>query len=327
MANMKNPGALAGASGVRVPASRAAAGSFSYSTSGPDAKALTAALGGRWFGGYGSAPCPVCQLERRRDQTALTISTGQGGRLLAHCKRLGCDFRDIMAAAGLAPDRHDWRPDLAAMERREREAHDLAARKAAMAARIWAEAGPVAGTLAERYLRSRGIVCDLPDTLRFHGACHHGPTGQRLPAMLALVEGGDSAAVHRTWLAPDGAGKAAVEPAKAMLGSTAGGAVRLSGPCSRLVVCEGLETGLSLLCGLLEGPAAVWAALSTSGMRALRLPEKPERLTVAVDGDPAGRAAGYALAERAHAAGWQVGMIDPGDGRDWNDILELEGAQ
>ena len=32
----------------------------------PDAKSFTVALGGRWFGAYGVAPCPVCQPERRR---------------------------------------------------------------------------------------------------------------------------------------------------------------------------------------------------------------------------------------------------------------------
>jgi hypothetical protein len=38
-----------------------------------DARTLTMALGGRWWRGYGSAPCPVCQPERRKDQDALTL--------------------------------------------------------------------------------------------------------------------------------------------------------------------------------------------------------------------------------------------------------------
>ncbi len=37
-----------------------------------DARALTQALGGRWHGHYGAAPCPVCQPERRKGQNALT---------------------------------------------------------------------------------------------------------------------------------------------------------------------------------------------------------------------------------------------------------------
>ena len=86
-------------------------------------------------------------------------------------------------------------------------------------------------------------------------------------------------------------------------------------------MAEGIESALSLLCGPLDGPATIWAALSTSGLRSLRLPDPPGRLTVAADGDKPGREAAHALAERAHATGWTVGLLDPGDGADWNDIL------
>jgi hypothetical protein len=65
----------------------------------------------------------------------------------------------------------------------------------------------------------------------------------------------------------------------------------------------------------------VRAALSASGLSGVRLPEQAGRLTIAQDGDKAGREAGHALAERAHALGWRVEILDPGDGRDWNDIL------
>jgi hypothetical protein len=87
------------------------------------------------------------------------------------------------------------------------------------------------------------------------------------------------------------------------------------------VVAEGIESGLSLLCGLLDGPATVWAGLSTSGLRGLRLPKQQGRLTIACDGDGPGRESAHALAERAHGLGWQVGILDPGTGADWNDIL------
>ena len=46
--------------------------------------------------------------------------------------------------------------------------------------------------------------------------------------MVALVEGGNDFAVHRTYLGAGGR-KADVDPAKAMLGPCAGGAVRLAG--------------------------------------------------------------------------------------------------
>ena len=60
-------------------------------------------------------------------------------------------------------------------------------------------------------------------------------------------------------------------------------------------------------------------------MRGLHLPPKPHRLTIAPDGDAPGKAAAHALAERAHALGWQVSLLPAPDGRDWNDILTMKG--
>jgi hypothetical protein len=289
-----------------------------------DARSLTMRLGGRWHGSYGTAPCPVCQPDRRRDQDALTLADGSGG-LLLHCKRLGCGFRDVLTAAGICPGTYRA-PDPAIIAQRETERRADATKRQSQARALWMGAQPIDGTLAEAYLRSRGITCLLPAILRFDPICWHGATARRLPAMVALVEGGDGFAVHRTYLRADGTGKAAVEPTKAMLGAVAGGAVRLSGGPARLVVAEGIETALALLCGLVGGPATVWAALSTSGFQNLRLPLQPGRLTIACDGDTAGRAAALALAERAHALRWTVATIDPGDGADFNDILNRKDA-
>lgn len=288
-----------------------------------DVRDLTQALGGRWHRSYGAAPCPVCQPDRRKGQNALTLADGRNGRLMLHCKKSACTFLDILAAAGLRPGNYSP-PDAATLAQREREAEAEAQRKATQAKRLWAEAQPIAGTVAEAYLRGRGITCELPRTLRFHGACWHGPTARRYPAMVAAVQGTGLPAVHRTWLRPDGSGKADIDPAKAMLGATAGGAVRLADGPGRLVVVEGIESGLSLLCGLLDGPAALWAGLSTSGLRGMRLPLQAGRLTIGCDGDRPGREAAHALAERAHALGWQASILPAPDGRDWNDILAMK---
>ena len=289
-----------------------------------DARSLTLSLRGQWHGGYGAAPCPICQPERRKGQNALTLSDAPGGRLLAHCKKAGCSFRDLARALGLAPG--DFaRPDPDALARADAKALAEVTKRARQALTLWQEAQPIEGTPAEAYLRSRGL--DLtPRALRFHGQAWHGPTAQRLPAMVALVEGCDLPAVHRTWLKTDGSAKAEVEPTKAMLGSVQGGAVRLLEGQGRLVVAEGIETALSLACGLLEGPASLWAALSTSGLRGLRLPTTPGALTIATDGDEAGRTAGHALATRAHGLGWHVQMFPAPEGRDWNDVLTMKGA-
>jgi phage/plasmid primase-like uncharacterized protein len=254
----------------------------------------------------------------------LTLADGRNGRLVLDCKKTGCSFLDILAAAGVRSGDYTP-PDAATLAQRESEAKAETEKRAAQAKRLWNEGKPIAGTAAETYLRGRGITCELPPTLRFHGACWHGATAKRYPALVAAVQGSGLPAVHRTYLQPFGAGKAPIEPTKAMLGTIAGGAVRLCGGPGHLVVGEGIESTLSLLSGLLDRPAAVWAALSTSGLRGLRLPQHPGRLTIATDGDAPGRAAGNALADRAHALGWQVALLPAPDGRDWNDILTMKG--
>lgn len=289
-----------------------------------DARTLTTALKGRWHGRYGTACCPA-HGDRR---PSLSLGNAADGRLLMRC-HAGCDFtaildalrgRGLVEGTGRMP-----RPDPARLAQRETEERREAARKARQARTAWEEAKPIEGTPAAAYLRGRGITCPLPETLRYHPAAWH-PSARRLPAMVALVEGAERFAVHRTYLHPDGRGKAPVEPAKAMLGSVKGGAVRLTLGAGPLVVCEGIETGLSLACGLLRGPATIWAALSTSGMQVLTLPPSLGRLTVATDGDPAGRAAGHALATRAAALGWTVSLLPAPDGRDWCDVLNMKGG-
>ncbi|MCE8540280.1 toprim domain-containing protein [Ruegeria pomeroyi] len=286
---------------------------------------VTHLLEGHWFGRYGTAPCPVCQPDRQRDQNALTLTDGNNGRLLAHCKKSACAFSDILAATGLRSGDYTA-PDAATLAQRASERRAEAQRQALRASYLWKEAQPVTGTLAETYLRWRGITCTLRVTLRFHPECWHGPTAKRYPALVALVEGSEGFAVHRTYLSVDGTRKAALDPARMMLGTVAGGAVRLVDGLGPLVLAEGIETALSLASGLLRAPASIWAALSTTGMRGLRLPSTPGRLTITPDGDSAGREAAHALAERATALGWAVSLLPAPEGRDWNDILQMKGV-
>lgn len=288
------------------------------------AQDLTLALGGKWYRRYGAAPCPACQPARAKGQNALTLADGNTGRLVLNCKKSACAFTDILAAAGLSTGDYTP-PDAGLIAQRAAQDKAQAEKRSKQAHSLWQEAQPITGTIAEIYLRGRGITCPLPDTLRLHPACWHGPTAKRHPALVALVEGGDAIAVHRTYLRPDGSGKADLDPAKMMLGTTGGGAVRLAQAQGPLVVAEGIETALSLACGLVRDPATVWAALSTSGLKSLFLPVTLGRLIIAPDGDTAGREAANALAARAHALGWQVSLLPAPDGRDWNDILTMKG--
>jgi phage/plasmid primase-like uncharacterized protein len=290
-----------------------------------EAKRITEALHGRWNGHSGLARCPA----HDDRNPSLSLSDGAAGRLLAKCMT-GCSFVSVLdALRGLGIIEGKGQipmTDPAELAQYQAEQREAAEKKERQALAVWREAQPITGTVAETYLRCRGITADLRDTLRFHPSCWHS-TARRLPAMVAMVEGADRFAVHRTYLRPDGSGKAEVVPEKAMLGATAGGAVRLSEGLDALAIAEGIENALSLMCGPLCGSVAVWAALSTSGMASLRLPPRAGSLIVATDGDTPGKSAGTKLAERASAQGWSVTMFPAPDGRDWNDVVQdMKGA-
>lgn len=302
-----------------------------------DAHGITDALGGRWYGHYGLAMCPA---HDNRRTGSLSLTDGEDGRLLAFC-HAGCGFAaiaDALHARGLTEGRSVTYDALAAeraRRERERKAREAEKEKVRQAGDIWRRAGPVAGTLADRYLRARGIALDWTDpglgltsALRFSPSCRHGLSRQSCPAMIGLVlRGKETAGVHRTYLAEPGR-KAEIDPVKSMLGPVGGGAVRLAGrpdSAGALVVAEGIETALSLLC-MPEALAALgpeprlWAPLSAPGMAGLVLPERPGLLIIAPDNDPAGLAAADTLATRAAALGWQARLAVPPRG-DWNDIL------
>ena len=195
----------------------------------------------------------------------------------------------------------------------------------AAARRVWDATKPLAGTLAERYLHARGVghVAVAP-SLRFSPALTHPYAPGRFPALVAGVQDahGGFLAVHRIYLDREGAGKANVEPARASLGGTAGGAVRLGEPeHGRLLVGEGIETTAAAMArALLDLPG--WAAIGTGGLSAIELPEHVSEVVIAADRDAAGLKAAAALARRLEAEGADVEICRPHKG-DFNDALLL----
>ena len=202
----------------------------------------------------------------------------------------------------------------------------------AAAARLFAASVPVAGTLADTYLRSRGLTQGgVMSALRFHPKCWHRDEGQTRsvprPALIAAVTDGAGAlqGVHRTWLARDGLGKAAVETQRRAMGHLLGNAVRLTPHDDVLVIGEGIETMLSLIEAVPGLP--VWAALSSGHLGAVLLAlEAVQRLYIAIDRDPAGRGAAERLSARALDAGIAVRVLEPLLG-DFNDDLRAYGKE
>jgi putative DNA primase/helicase len=278
---------------------------------------IVEALGGHRAGREWMARCPA-----HDDRTpSLAIREGRDGKILLKC-HAGCSQWDVIDAlknSGI------WTPGKTRPQERvlissPRLQNESDAQRATFALKLWDESADARGTGVATYLSSRGLSLPATNCLRFHPGLKH-PSGLRWPAMVALVLGTDAEpiAVHRTFLAKDGACKAPVSPQKMMLGRAKGGAVHLSPAASTLMVGEGIETTLSAMQAAgLPG----WAALSTSGMKSLRLPEKVREVIILTDRDAAGEAAAEASAARWVQEGRSVRIARPSEGsNDFNDML------
>ena len=186
----------------------------------------------------------------------------------------------------------------------------------AAADKLYRLSRPVSGTLAETYLRGRGISARLDwPCLRFHPACYYRPNAdaplERWPALLGVVTdlSGKLTGLQRTWLARDGSGKAAFgEPRRAM-GHLLGNAVRFGDVHDVLAAGEGIETVLSLLSLFPALPMA--AGLSAAHLAAILFPPGLRRLYHLRDNDAAGDFAGERLGERARDAGIEFRVLKP----------------
>lgn len=184
------------------------------------------------------------------------------------------------------------------------------------ARRLFAMSKPIGGTLVETYLRTRGITA-LHGTgnLRFHPHCYyrpddHGPL-ETWPAMIAAVTdlNGTITGSHRTWLSPDGTGKAPVETQRKAMGDLLGHAVRFGAPGEVMAAGEGIESVLSVRQAIPD--MAMAAALSAAHLTAILFPETLRRLYVVRDNDPAGDGARNSLVERANAVGIEAIVLSP----------------
>jgi putative DNA primase/helicase len=276
------------------------------------ADALARLEGVRACAGYHVAHCPA-----HDDRTAsLSVREGEGGRLLLKCFA-GCPYGAILDALGQPQTRS---PGLSAANPRRPALDD--AKRTEIARRIWREARPATGTLVDTYLRSRGITMAVPPSLRFHASLKH-PSGVLLPAMVAAVQDVDGriVAIHRTFLKTDGSGKTNVEQQKMMLGPCAGCAVRFAKASETVAIAEGVETALSIAQACPD--LAVWAALSASGIRVLRLPDVVREVILCIDADAAGEQAADVAAQRFVREGRHVRIARPASANDFNDVLRI----
>jgi hypothetical protein len=159
---------------------------------------------------------------------------------------------------------------------------------------------PAPGTLVETYLASRGL--DLPDCadLLFHPSLTD--WGQKIgrPGMVTILrrpDTGEPTAIHRTFLADDGSGKAEMPKAKLTLGSPSGGVAMLMPMTADgvLGIAEGQETALAAA-KIFKVP--VWSGISAEGVRSFNFPAGLKRLLIFADRGTAGENAGAHLHSR-----------------------------
>jgi hypothetical protein len=255
-------------------------------------------------------PCPACggrdrfAIHRRRN-VWLCRMAGEGGDAIALVQYLnGANFYGAveLITGRAAPDggrgqTHD--PEFIARQKAEadarrikaeRELNDFRGREIRRAHDIWKAAGPIAGSIAEAYLRFRGVnpargaklrsLSKLPYWHQIDGqwkVIHEGP------AMIAAIQDREHMFIgcHCTWIDAEfrsRSGKAEiVHPqtgelldAKKVRGSQKGGHIHLAGDAQawRLILGEGIETVYAVREALLADPAEAeiaslfWAAVN-----------------------------------------------------------------
>jgi Toprim domain len=269
------------------------------------------------------------------------------GVFFDHEAGVGGGVLDMLVHAGHARTRGEAAqvlPNLGKLQSRQpfQERRELAGQeeatlvhRRATAATLWAQAAPLAGSLAELYLReARAIRAPLDAAvLRFLADAPYRPLDrncrERMPAVVARVcdATGLGIGVHVTYLRGDGRAKANVRPARKCVGTVGGGFIRLRPGSVFLVVGEGVETSFSAweaVTGQISDVGCI-AAVSAGGMKGLRWPDECVRLLIAPDRDAAGERAAVALASRADAAGVRIDFMWPPEPfKDWNEVAKYE---
>jgi Toprim domain len=270
-------------------------------------------------------PCPLCGPHKR-------TTRGQRKRVL-RVWRVDEGFATFYCArcveSGYAHDPNGARPDPEKLAKARAEADGRArthkAERLRLAVWLWSRRRPIAGSIAERYLRdARGYGGPLPATLGFLPA-----RGEHPPAMIAafglaneyergMLRIADAAVtgIHVTRLLSDGSGKAVFddpdENAKIMIGFSVGSPIVLAPPNDLLgmAITEGIEDGLSVheATGL-----GIWAAGSSARMPPLTtaLPRWIDCVTVVADDDRDGRRFAIQLDEQIRTRGIGARLIVP----------------
>lgn len=251
---------------------------------------------------------------------------GAGLQLIERCLGMGRPAALDWAREwlGQTPDRRPDKarrlvhhPDKAGPEHRDGES---ARRKIDLI--LEASVSPV-GTTVITYLQRRGITGPLPDCIRYRPWAW-----ECFGAMVVLAtdDNGAVLAVEHVYLTDDGQ-KAPIKVQKRINSCVprwaSRAAVRLPG-CLPLVICEGVETALSVW---LSTGQQTWALLSVSNLASAPVDEH-DTVIIARDGDAPGTKADQQLQEAVSSfqeRGIRVLVATPPQDQDFNDVLQKAG--
>lgn len=268
----------------------------------------------------------LCPLHEERspsfyvnDEKALyhCFGCGRGGDVIDLVRRIG---------GGTFLEACEWLVGCAIGHPSERRPmRNAAARRAlnvALAKSEWRRTRPITGTPAEAYLALRGLIGRMPGSIRFGMTPRYfdeatGKPGPRAPALIAACQDVDGAVTGIQRLFLTSGGRKARGEARLSLGQIRGGALRLGPEASQIIICEGLEDGLSLM-RMFPG-ATVWVALGTGNMPHMALPDCVRRVLLAGDEDGPGRAAVEGAEASLRSRSIEVEKVFPRAGKDFNE--------
>jgi hypothetical protein len=300
---------------------------------------MTAAQIARALGGHRSGNQWKCKCPAHADKDpSMIIFDGKIApqvRCYAGCEPI--EIIGALRAMGLW-ERGEGDTDESEQELRRRESTRADPnRHQALALQIWEHAVDPRETLAETYLRARGLA--LPSSacvtaLRYHPDCPKG--NHTVPALVALMRSVltfEPQAIQRLFLAVDD--DAHVFKTEAMmLGPVRDAAMMVSSRgetfrdcmsfCPRLYVCEGLETALALH---QAGFRPVWALGSAGAIERLPVIFGVGHLVICADNDNSsiGLQCAIVCAARWNASSHQGATIvmPPASGADFADVLNV----
>jgi putative DNA primase/helicase len=296
-----------------------------------DAETIARILGGEPSADGYLCHCPVRSHGKRRGDLNPSLFIKEGHTsVVVHCFG-GCSSRDVieeLRARELWPEQRRTyasrrrRPTgsrLAAPVRRLGiNAGGVTHQPDSRALDIWNQGETIHGTLAETFLRERGItLAESPTALRFINAIEQG-SGNNIPAMIAGVTApsGETVAVQVTFLSSDGSRKADVPVPRRTIGALGAGATRFALATNQLGIAESTEKALAAM-QLHNVPC--WSALSASRMHRVWVPDLVGELFLFADNDEAGRKA-VESTRKQHRHRRVTVRYPPERFKDWDEV-------